>query len=61
MAHTGVIPKDSGEGQFFQRVEFQVDLVINLVWKEEWPGGRMYTDFWAVVDGSPDWSGDLQK
>lgn len=53
MAHSRVIPKDSGEGRFFQWVEFQVvDLVINLVWREKWPGGRVYTDFWAVVDGS---------
>lgn len=61
-AHSRVAPKDSGEGQPFQWVEFQVvDLVINVAWREMWPGGKTYTGFWAVAHASPDWSGDLQE
>lgn len=62
MAHSGVTPKGSGEGQSFRWVEFQVgDLVINLAWREKEPGGTICTDFWTVTEGSPGWSGDLQE
>lgn len=61
MAHPGVTPKGIGEGRSFQWVEFQVDLVISLAWREKESEGSICADFWTVTEGSSGRSGDVQE
>lgn len=57
LAFSGVILKDTGEGNSSQRAEFQaVQVALCFIWKKKWQDIQLFTDSWAPANGSIGWT-----